>query len=132
MERLITLSSKVQAGLPIPFLSILVDDCLAKGESVERRRRYTLYRHKRVGLAQFADALAASENGLRGKDQPDGAANALRVNFEGKEYLRQLLLTARPLWNDDDTVTCLPESLADFCKEVLEAHECTGGSFSQV
>jgi len=126
---------QVQARIaPSPFLSILVDDCLAKGESVEGGgARYNFTAINGVGLANVADALAAIRKLVYEEKRISQTEllNALRVNFEGKEYLRQLLLNRAPKYgNDDDYVDMLAREVSQiFCKEVLKHTNARGGSF---
>jgi pyruvate formate-lyase/glycerol dehydratase family glycyl radical enzyme len=126
---------QVQARMaPSPFLSLLVDDCLVNGESVEGGgARYNFTAINGVGLANVADALAAmkklvyEEKRISERDLLD----ALRVNFEGKEYLRQMLLNRAPKYgNDEDYVDLLARDVSRvFCREVLKHTNARGGSF---
>ncbi|MFC1929049.1 pyruvate formate lyase family protein, partial [Chloroflexota bacterium] len=90
-----------------PFASILMNDCIKKGKDMlEGGLRYPQLRSSwsYVGHQNVADGLTAIKK-LVFDDKKLSMAeilDALAVNFEGKEELRQMLLAAPKYGNDDD------------------------------
>ena len=91
--------------LPCPFLSLLVDDCIARGKDYhDGGPRYDTSYLQGVGLGSISDALSAIKTHVF--DSPDVSMSdllaALEKNFAGKERLRQLLLNRTPRYGNDD------------------------------
>jgi pyruvate formate-lyase/glycerol dehydratase family glycyl radical enzyme len=99
--------------LPRPFASALLDDCIQKGKDC--RRWY--YHHRSYvmpsGVNNVADSLAAIKKLVFEEKKVTMAEllDALKNNFEGKEDLRQMLLSAPKFGNDDDYVDRLAQVL---------------------
>jgi formate C-acetyltransferase len=101
-ERVERLHAKV---LPSPFLSLVVDDCLAHGQDVTAGgARYNLSGIQGVQLANVADSLAVLRQAVFEDGWLDGATllDALARNWAGHDALRQRLLTAVPKYGNDD------------------------------
>ncbi|MFB3816048.1 MAG: formate C-acetyltransferase/glycerol dehydratase family glycyl radical enzyme [Candidatus Methylomirabilales bacterium] len=103
------------AVAPNPFVSLLVQDCLARGRCYEEGGAVYNYTSPNVvGLANAADALMAVkrlvfEEGRLGMAE---LREALSGNFEGREALRQLLVNRAPKYgNDADEVDALAREL---------------------
>lgn len=118
---------------PFPFLSTLVEDCIARGRDITNGgARYNPTHPEGVGLANVADGLAAikrlvfEERSL----SRDELLAALRSNFEGSETLRRRLL-AQPKWgNDDDYVDAIGVRIAEtFYREVARYRNSRGGPY---
>lgn len=91
--------------MPVPFLSLLIDDCIATGRDYhEGGARYNTSYIQGVGLGTMADALAAIKYHVF--DQRTVAMetllDALRRDFAGHETLQQLLLNRSPKYGNDD------------------------------
>jgi formate C-acetyltransferase len=91
--------------MPAPFLSVLTDDCIAKGRDYNAGgARYNNTFIQAVGIGTVTDALAA----LRclvfdQKALPlDDLVAALDADFEGHEPLRQRLVHRMPKYGNDD------------------------------
>ncbi len=91
--------------MPCPFLSLLIDDCIAGGADYhDGGARYNTTYIQGVGLGTMADALAAIRYHVY--DQKTfGMEDLLRIleaNFAGEERARQLLLNRTPKYGNDD------------------------------
>jgi len=91
--------------MPAPFLSLLIDDCIAKGKDYHNGgARYNTTYIQGVGLGTITDALTAIRYHVF--DQKtltmDALLAALRDNFEGHERMRQMLLNRTPKYGNDD------------------------------
>ena len=91
--------------LPVPFLSLLIDDCIARGRDYhDGGARYNTSYIQGVGLGSVTDALSAvSHHVFSRKTLPmTKLLKALRGDFRGSERTRQLLLNKTPRWGNDD------------------------------
>jgi len=95
------------AYMPCPFLSILIDDCIASGKDYhDGGARYNTTYIQGVGLGSITDALTAIKYHVydQGTLSMGDLLGVLGDNFEGHERIRQLLLNKTPKFgNDDDT-----------------------------
>jgi len=95
--------------LPRPLTSALLDECIERGKDC--RKWY--YHHRNYvmpsGVNNVADSLAAMKKFVFEEKKVSMAEllDALRNNFEGKEDLHQMLLSAPKFGNDDDYVDSL-------------------------
>ncbi len=92
------------AYMPSPFLSMLIDDCIAKGKDYnDGGARYNTNYIQGVGLGSLTDTLS----GIRYHvfDQKDltmeELLKALKANFSGHEAVRQLLINKTPHFGND-------------------------------
>ncbi len=91
--------------LPAPFLSLLTDDCIARGKDYhDGGARYNSNYIQGVGLGTMADALTALKHHIFDERtlSMEDLLTALREDFEGDEPLRQLLLNRTPRYGNDD------------------------------
>ncbi len=91
--------------MPAPFLSLLIDDCIAKGRDYhDGGARYDTSYIQGVGLGTISDAMAALRYHVydRGDLPMPELLGALRADFAGAERLRQLLLNRTPKYGNDD------------------------------
>ncbi len=91
--------------MPAPFLSILIDDCIATGRDYhDGGPRYNTNYIQGVGVGTITDALAAIKYHVfdnKSISMRDLLA-ALKADFEGHETLRQTLLQRTPKYGNDD------------------------------
>jgi formate C-acetyltransferase len=91
--------------MPVPFLSLLIDDCIATGKDYHNGgARYNTTYIQGVGLGTMADALSVIKYHVfdqRTLSMGD-LLNALAADFEGHERVRQLLLNRTPRYGNDD------------------------------
>jgi formate C-acetyltransferase len=91
--------------MPAPFLSLLIDDCIAKGKDYHAGgARYDTSYIQGVGIGTMTDALTAIKYHVF--DQKtltmEGLLTALREDYAGHERLRQMLLNKTPRYGNDD------------------------------
>ena len=91
--------------MPAPFLSVLIDDCIARGRDYnDGGARYNTTYIMPVGVATLSDSLSAIKRHVfdtAAVTLPDLLA-ALRRNFTTDEPLRQLLWNRTPRYGNDD------------------------------
>ena len=93
------------AYMPAPFLSLLIDDCIARGRDYhDGGARYNTSYIQGVGLGSITDALAALKYHVfdHGTLTMAGLLDALDNDFVGYERVRQLLLNRTPRYGNDD------------------------------
>jgi pyruvate formate-lyase/glycerol dehydratase family glycyl radical enzyme len=100
--------------IPAPFLSLLIDDCIATGKDYhDGGARYNISYIQGVGLGTMADAMTAIKHhvfDMKTLSMGDLRA-ALRDDFEGHDRVRQMLLNKTPKYGNDD----------DYADEVMVA-----------
>lgn len=90
--------------LPSPFLSGVVEDCLAKGEDVTAGgARYNLSGIQAIQAANIADSLAVVKRMLFDTNElsAEELLEALKTDFKGNEPLRRKLLYEVPKYGND-------------------------------
>ena len=97
--------------MPCPFLSILIDDCIAWGKDYHSGgARYNTSYIQGVGLGTITDCLAAIKHLVFAQQTitlPE-FQQVLQNNFAGEEHFRQVLLNRTPKYgNDDDRADAL-------------------------
>ncbi|KJS46434.1 trans-4-hydroxy-L-proline dehydratase [Desulfosporosinus sp. BICA1-9] len=90
--------------MPSPFLSLLIDDCVAKGKDYnDGGARYNTNYVQGVGLGSLTDMLSGLKYHIF--DQKDLTLDqllkALDANFSGHEAVRQLLINKTPHFGND-------------------------------
>ncbi len=105
--------------LPAPFLSLLIDDCIARGKDYhDGGARYNTSYIQGVGTGTVTDALVSLKFNVY--DQKNltiiELLKALLANFEGKEALRLKLINKTPKYGNDD------DYADDVMKAVFEAY----------
>jgi pyruvate formate-lyase/glycerol dehydratase family glycyl radical enzyme len=91
--------------LPVPFLSLLISDCIGKGKDYnDGGARYNTNYIQGVGLGTVTDSLTAIKYQVYDEKQVtiNELFDALRVDFKGYESLRQRLLNKTPKYGNDD------------------------------
>ena len=117
--------------LPAPFLSILVDDCIAKGRDYhDGGARYNTSYIQGVGLGTLTDSMVAIKYHVF--DERDLAMDelleALEADFAGQEGLRQLLLNRTPRYgNDDDYADGVMQALFEVYFATVDGRPNTKG-----
>ena len=89
---------------PLPYLSLLTDDCVARGADISwGGARYNYHSSAAVGIPNVADSLAAVEQLVFQRRLVDPAAllQALKTDFQDAEDLRQALLHRAPKYGND-------------------------------
>ncbi len=91
--------------LPVPFLSLLIDDCMANGKDYNcGGARYNTSYIQGVGLGSITDMFAAIETHVFSKQNMsmETFLKVLADNYEGHDELRAELLYETPKYGNDD------------------------------
>ena len=91
--------------MPAPFLSILIDDCIARGTDYhDGGARYNTTYIQGVGLGTITDAMTAIRYHIFDHHtwSMEELLAALRDDFAGREAMRQTLLHRTPKYGNDD------------------------------
>lgn len=120
--------------LPLPFVSLFLDDCVARGlDCTNGGAVYNTTGLVAVGTATAADSLYAIKRLVYDEKKLtlDELTEILRNNFEGQEYLRQFILNRfEKFGNDQDCVDRLAVGITDAFADELEKHRNgRGGAF---
>ena len=105
--------------LPAPFLSILINDCIAKGRDYHAGgARYNTNYIQGVGLGSMTDMLTSVKYNVFDKKTVTmkKLLAALDTNFKNEENLRRRLLNKTPKFGNDD------DYADDVMKAVFEAY----------
>jgi formate C-acetyltransferase len=116
--------------MPVPFLSLLISDCIAKGKDYhDGGPRYDTSYIQVVGLGTLTDCMAALKCHVF--DQGNLTMGELLASLEGDfedERTRQLLLNRTPRYgNDDDYADNLMVTLFDAAVDAIEGRKNTRG-----
>jgi trans-4-hydroxy-L-proline dehydratase len=105
--------------LPAPFLSLLIDDCIARGIDYHAGgARYNSSYIQGVGLGSITDSLSAIKCHVFDRhtcSMPE-LIRALRDDFSGKESLRERLWSETPKYGNDN------DSADELMKRVFESY----------
>ncbi|MCL4394350.1 MAG: formate C-acetyltransferase/glycerol dehydratase family glycyl radical enzyme, partial [Chloroflexi bacterium] len=91
--------------MPAPFLSLLIDDCIANGKDYhDGGARYNSSYIQGVGLGTITDAMTAIKYHVFDRKTISLAAllQALANDFEGNEQTRAMLVNKTPKYGNDD------------------------------
>jgi len=120
--------------LPAPFLSLLIDDCVAKGKDYnDGGARYNTSYIQGVGLGTITDSLTAIKYQVFDEKQITlrELLKILEANFDGHEKLRQRLLNKTPKYgNDDEYADQIMKSIFETYYSAIDGRPNTkGGSY---
>ncbi|MCD6346648.1 MAG: formate C-acetyltransferase/glycerol dehydratase family glycyl radical enzyme, partial [Bacteroidales bacterium] len=90
---------------PAPFLSVVIDDCIAKGRDYyDGGPRYNTNYIQCTGLGTITDSLSAlRKHVLEDKKYSwNEMLEAVANNFQGEEKMRQFILNRTPFFGNDD------------------------------
>lgn len=105
--------------LPVPFLSLLINDCIANGKDYNAGgARYNTSYIQGVGLGSITDELTAIKYHIYDKKTFPFKTllSALKANFKDYEELRDLLVDHTPKYGNDD------DSADDQTRKVFELY----------
>ncbi len=122
--------------LPAPFLSILVDDCIARGKDYnDGGARYNTSYVQGVGLGSITDSLSAINHHVFTEKSVtlESLQNALLANFEGTECLRILLKEKTPRYgNDDDRADTITQRVFESYFAAVDGRPNTKGGHYRI
>ena len=118
--------------MPVPFLSILIDDCITSGKDYNAGgARYNSTYVQGVGLGTITDCLSSLRYHVyeKGNVSMQTMLDALKDNFIGHETLRNELIFNTPKYgNDDDRADrCLDEVFEIYYNAVDGKPNARGG-----
>lgn len=117
--------------LPTPFLSLLIDDCIATGlDYHDGGARYNTSYIQGVGLGTLTDAFAAIRHHVFDRQELPMAdlLDALDTDFEENDRLRHTLVEKTPKYgNDDDYADGIMRTLFEIYFEAIEGRPNTRG-----
>jgi formate C-acetyltransferase len=122
--------------LPVPFLSLLISDCIAKGKDYnDGGARYNTNYIQGVGLGTTTDSLTAIKYNVydrRNITMKRLLAN-LKANFKDNESFRQRLLNKTPKYgNDDDYVDQIMKAIFEAYFTAIDGKPNTKGGHYRI
>ena len=120
--------------VPTPFEAVFIHDCIENGKtSLNGGARFNSSTINAVGIANAADSLAAVKKLIyeEGRMSWSNILEALKANFEGHEFLRQMLVNRAPKYgNDDPYVDSLGNDILDHLyREINKYRNARGGKY---
>ena len=117
--------------MPAPFLSLLIDDCIARGRDYhDGGARYNTTYIQGVGLGTMADAMTAIKYHVFDQESLSmvDLLIALQRDFKGQERTRSMLLNRTPKYgNDDDYADGVMRDLFEAYFEAIDGRPNTKG-----
>ena len=115
--------------LPSPFMSLLIDDCVAKGVDYNAGgARYNSSYIQGVGMGTITDSLSAIQNIVFDKKllSMNEILKAINCNFDGFDKLRETLINDVPKYgNDDDCADDIVRKVFEMYFEAIESSRIT-------
>ncbi|MFQ6037766.1 MAG: glycyl radical protein, partial [Candidatus Aminicenantales bacterium] len=122
--------------LPAPFLSLLIDDCIARGKDYhDGGARYNTSYIQGVGLGTMTDVLSSIKYNVYDHKHVSmrSLLRALKTNFKGHESLRQRFLNKTPKYgNDDDHADAIMKSVFEAYFEAIDGRPNTKGGHYRI
>jgi len=119
------------ACAPAPFLSILIDDCIANGKDYnDGGARYNTNYIQGVGIGSLTDSFAAIKKHVfdSATFTMDALIEGLGADFAGHDRLHQILLNRSPKYgNDDDEADDIMRACFDVFFRAVEGRPNTKG-----
>ncbi|MFH1942952.1 MAG: trans-4-hydroxy-L-proline dehydratase [bacterium] len=122
--------------MPVPFLSLLIDDCIQKGKDYhDGGARYNTSYIQGVGLGTMSDCMAAVKYHVYGRKtlSMEDLMKALESDFEGHGKIQDLLLNRTPKYgNDDDDADGLMQRVFDAYYDAVNGRPNTKGGHYRI
>ncbi len=117
--------------IPAPFLSLLIDDCIATGKDYhDGGARYNTTYIQGVGVGTLTDAMTALKYHVFDEKTltMEALLAVLKDNFVGHERVRQMLLNRTPKYgNDDEYVDDVMVTLFEAYFDAIDGRKNTKG-----
>jgi formate C-acetyltransferase len=117
--------------LPTPFMSLLIDDCIATGTDYHNGgARYNTSYIQGVGLGSLTDAVTAVKHNVfdKGTMTMQQLLGALAADFEGHDKVRLQLIERTPKYgNDDDFADSIMQELFEIYFRAIDGRKNTKG-----
>ncbi|NQU85634.1 MAG: glycyl radical protein, partial [Mariniphaga sp.] len=127
-----TIESIFMNHIPTPFLSLIIDDCVAKGmDYISGGARYNTSYIQGVGMGTITDSLTALKQQVYEKSTVSMTdfIKALENNFEDFEDLRyQLVYKTAKYGNDDDYADAQVKEVFEIYYNAIEGHTSPRGA----
>ncbi|MEF8835663.1 MAG: pyruvate formate lyase family protein, partial [Candidatus Thermoplasmatota archaeon] len=115
--------------LPVPFLSLWIEDCVEESEDYNRGgARYNTQYIQIVGLGTITDSLASLKYHVFDENRYDleEVLSAITSDFQDREKMRQIFLNKTPRYgNDDDYADKIASKVFNGCIEIVEGYPPT-------
>ncbi len=122
--------------LPAPFMSILIDDCIAKGKDYnDGGARYNSSYIQGVGMGSISDSLSSIKFHVfeHKHFSMKELLQALKDNFENQEQILELILNHTPRYgNDDDYADELTKRVFESYFKAIDGRPNTKGGHYRV
>jgi pyruvate-formate lyase len=122
--------------MPAPLLSLLIDDCIAKGKDYHNGgARYDTSYIQGVGIGTMADALTAIKYHVFDNKTlaMEELKTALVDDFEGHQRIQQMLLNRTPRYgNDDDYADDVMVAVFDAYFDAIDGRKNTRGGINRI
>ena len=122
--------------MPVPFLSILIDDCISNGKDYNNGgARYNTSYIQGVGLGSITDELTALKYHVYDKKtiSMEGMLDALKKNFEDYEEFRKVLNDETPKYgNDDDYADDITRQVFEIYYNAIDGRPTAKGGYHRV
>ena len=120
--------------MPAPFLSILTNDCIARGKDYNAGgARYNTSYIQGVGIGTITDSLAAIKYNVFDyeKFSMKDLMEAMQADFVGYEKIKNLVVNRTPKYgNDDEYADSIMKDVFEFYRDsVTERKNIRGGSY---
>jgi pyruvate formate-lyase/glycerol dehydratase family glycyl radical enzyme len=117
--------------VPAVFLSLLIDDCIAKGKDYhDGGARYNTTYIQGVGMGSITDSLASIKYNVFDRKHLSMRTliKVLKADFEGYERIRQRFLNKTPKYgNDDDYADSIMRSVFEIYYDAINGRPNTKG-----
>ncbi len=122
--------------LPVPFLSLLLEDCIARGKDYNAGgARYNTTYIQGVGLGSITDILTSVKYNIydRKRFTWDEMLAALRNNFEGAEQMQYDMIYNTPKYgNDDDYADAQAVAVFEFFHDAVSGRPTPRGGIHRI
>ncbi|MCI0470726.1 MAG: glycyl radical protein [Candidatus Aminicenantes bacterium] len=122
--------------MPVPFLSLLIDDCIKNGKDYNAGgARYNTNYLQGVGIGSLADSLTSLKYHIF--DEKDITMErmmaALKANFAGHEDVRKTLIDHTPRYgNDDDYADSIARKVFDMFHGAVDGRPSSRGGVHRI
>lgn len=129
--------SRLYAGyMPVPFLSLLIDDCIQKGKDYnDNGARYNTRYIQGVGIGSLTDSLTAVKYHVfdRRTFTLLELMKMLQADFNGYEAQRKVLVEDTPKYgNDDDYADDIMKTVFDYFYESVNGRPAGNGGVHRI
>jgi len=122
--------------MPVPFLSILINDCIEKGKDYhDGGARYNTSYIQGVGIGSITDELTALKYHVYDKQNitMKGMLEALNNDFEDYEEFRKVLINDTPKYgNDDDYADDITRQVFEIYFKAIDGKPTARGGFHRI